>query len=120
MIENQSVRIPGSVSTFDLRAQDPHGPFGGPMLSLVGGQYPATANQIVVTSGVAAGFKLSTGSHWTVAAKTWKVTGIVQDPENLAASSPWSFPARSPPLTRSRSCSTRPAPRPAASVRARA
>ena len=84
VIENQSVRIPGSVSTFDLRAQDPHGPFGGPMLSLVGGQYPATANQIVVTSGVAAGFKLSTGSHWTVAAKTWKVTGIVQDPENLA------------------------------------
>jgi putative ABC transport system permease protein len=84
VIENQSVRIPGSVSTFDLRAQDPHGPFGGPMLSLVGGQYPATANQIAVTSGVAAGFKLSIGSHWTVAAKTWKVTGIVQDPQNLA------------------------------------
>jgi putative ABC transport system permease protein len=84
VIENQSVRIPGSVSTFGLRAQDPHGPFGGPMLSLVSGQYPATANQIAVTSGVAAGFKLNTGSHWTVAGKTRTVTGIVQDPQNLA------------------------------------
>jgi putative ABC transport system permease protein len=84
VIENQSLRIPGSVSTFDLRAQDPHGPFGGPMLSLVRGQYPATANQIAVTSGVAAGFKLSIGSDWAVAGKTWKVTGIVQDPQNLA------------------------------------
>ena len=78
------MQIPGSVSTFDLRAQDPHGPFGGPMLSLVSGQYPATANQIAITRGVAAGFKLSIGSHWTVAGKTRKVTGIVQDPENLA------------------------------------
>jgi putative ABC transport system permease protein len=84
VIENQSVRIPGTVSTFDLRAQDPHGPFGGPMLSLVSGQYPATANQIAVTSGVAADFKLSIGSDWTVAGKTRKVTGIVQDPQNLA------------------------------------
>jgi hypothetical protein len=84
VIDNESVQIPGSVSTFDLRAQHPHGPFGGPMLSLVSGQYPATANQIAVTSGVASGFKLSVGSDWTVAGKTRKVTGIVQDPENLA------------------------------------
>src|SRR5580693_6955926 len=40
VIENQTVAIPGSVETYDLRAQDPHGPFGQPMLSLVSGQYP--------------------------------------------------------------------------------
>src|ERR1700749_2586425 len=45
VIENESVQIPGTLSTFDLRAQDPRGPFGGPMLSLVSGRYPATANQ---------------------------------------------------------------------------
>jgi putative ABC transport system permease protein len=83
VIENQSVQIPGTVSTFDLRAQDPHGPFGGPLLSLVSGRYPASANQIAVTSGVAADFKLSVGSGWTVAGKTWRVTGIVQNPQSL-------------------------------------
>src|ERR1039458_8877926 len=40
VIENQAVAIPGSVNTYDLRAQDPHGPFGQPMLSLVSGHYP--------------------------------------------------------------------------------
>ena len=83
VIENESVPIPGTVSTFDLRAQDPHGPFGGPMLSLVSGQYPASPGQIAVTSGVATDFGLSIGSSWTVAGKTWKVTGIVQNPQSL-------------------------------------
>jgi putative ABC transport system permease protein len=84
VIENQSVQIPGSVSTFDVRAQDPHGPFGGPMLSLVSGQYPTAASEIAVTSGVATDFGLHIGSSWTVAGRTRQVTGIVQDPENLA------------------------------------
>jgi putative ABC transport system permease protein len=83
VIENESVQIPGTLNTFDLRAQDPHGPFGGPMLSLVSGHYPATADQIAVTSGVATDFKLSIGSTWTIAGKTWKVTGIVQNPQGL-------------------------------------
>jgi len=83
VIENENVQIPGTRSTFELRAQDPHGPFGGPMLSLVSGHYPATADQIAVTSGVAADFRLSIGSNWTVAGKTWKVTGIVQNPQSL-------------------------------------
>jgi putative ABC transport system permease protein len=83
VIENQSVQIPGTLAAFDLRAQDPHGPYGGPMLSLVSGHYPATANQIAVTSGVAADFNLKTGSSWTLDGKTWLVTGIVQNPESL-------------------------------------
>ena len=41
VIENQTVAIPGSINTYDLRAQNPHGPFGQPMLSLVSGHYPA-------------------------------------------------------------------------------
>jgi putative ABC transport system permease protein len=83
VIENESVQIPGTLNTFELRAQDPHGPYGGPLLSLISGQYPATASQIAVTSGVAADFHLTTGSDWTVAGKTWKVTGIVQNPQSL-------------------------------------
>ncbi len=83
VIENESVPVPGTQNTFDLRAQDPHGPFGGPLLSLVSGQYPAAANEIAVTSGVATDFHLSIGSSWTVAGKTWKVTGIVENPQSL-------------------------------------
>ena len=83
VIENESVPVPGTQNTFDLRAQDPHGPFGGPLLSLVSGQYPAAADEIAVTSGVATDFKLNTGSSWTVAGRTWKVTGIVANPQSL-------------------------------------
>ena len=83
VIENESVPVPGTLNTFDLRAQDPHGPFGGPLLSLVSGRYPATANEIAVTSGVATDFRLSIGSSWTVAGQTWKVTGIAANPQSL-------------------------------------
>jgi putative ABC transport system permease protein len=83
VIENESVPVPGTQNTFDLRAQDSHGPFGGPLLSLVGGRYPANPGQIAVTSGVATDFKLSIGSNWTVAGQTRKVTGFVQNPQSL-------------------------------------
>jgi putative ABC transport system permease protein len=83
VIENESVQVPGTLNTFDLRAQDPHGPFGGPLLSLVSGQYPATASQIAVTSGVASDFNLRIGSSWTLNGISRKITGIVQNPESL-------------------------------------
>jgi len=83
VIENESVPVPGTQNTFDLRAQDPHGPFGGPMLSLVSGQYPANPDQIAVTSAVAADFNLSVGSSWTVSGVTRKVVGIVENPQSL-------------------------------------
>jgi putative ABC transport system permease protein len=83
VIENESIPVPGTLNTFDLRAQDPHGPFGGPLLSLVSGQYPTTADEIAVTSGVATDFSLRTGRTWTVAGKTWRVTGIVANPQSL-------------------------------------
>ena len=41
VIENQTVAIPGSIDTYQLRAQNPHGPFGQPLLSLVAGHFPA-------------------------------------------------------------------------------
>jgi putative ABC transport system permease protein len=83
VIENASVPVPGTQSTFDLRSQDPHGAFAGPMLSLVSGSYPATAKQVAVTSGVASDFHLSTGRTWAIDGETYTVTGIVQNPESL-------------------------------------
>ena len=83
VIENQTVAIPGSISTYDLRAQDPHGAFGQPMLSLVSGHYPAGPGQVAVTDGVAATFKLTVGSMWHQGGQTRQVIGIVQNPQSL-------------------------------------
>jgi putative ABC transport system permease protein len=83
VIENQTVAIPGSIDTFDLRAQNPRGPYGQPMLSLVSGHYPASPGQVAVTSGVAAAFHLRVGDLWHSGGTTRRVTGIVQNPQSL-------------------------------------
>jgi putative ABC transport system permease protein len=83
VIENQVVQVPGSTSTYDLRAQDTRGPFGGPMLSLLQGHYPAAVGQTAVTPGVARQFGLKVGSRWRQGGTTRTVTGIVQNPGNL-------------------------------------
>src|ERR1019366_2207510 len=83
VIENQTVAIPGSISTYDLRAQDPHGAFGQPMLSLVSGRYPAGPGRVAVTGGVAATFNLKVGDVWHQGGKTRQVVGIVQNPQSL-------------------------------------
>jgi putative ABC transport system permease protein len=83
VIENQTVAIPGSISTYDLRAQDPHGAFGVSMLSLVSGHYPVGPGQVAVTDGVAATFKLHVGDVWHQGGKTRQVVGIVQNPQSL-------------------------------------
>ena len=83
VIENQSVTIPGSVEAFDLRSQNPHGPYGQPLLSLVSGHFPTNASQVAVTSGVATNFNLRVGSSWRELGVTRKVVGIVENPKNL-------------------------------------
>ena len=83
VIENQTIAIPGSISTYDLRAQDPNGPFGQPMLSLVAGHYPAGPGQVAVTDGVATTFNLRIGDVWHQGGATREVTGIVQNPQSL-------------------------------------
>jgi putative ABC transport system permease protein len=83
VIENETLSIPGSINTYQLRAQDPHGPYGGPMLSLVSGHYPSGADQVAVTSGVASAFHLSVGSSWEVGGVERQVVGIVENPQSL-------------------------------------
>ncbi len=80
VIENQTIAIPGSIDTYDLRAQNPHGPYGQPMLSLVSGHYPAGPGQVAVTSGVAATFHLTVGDLWRQDGTARRVTGIVREP----------------------------------------
>jgi putative ABC transport system permease protein len=83
VIENQAVAIPGSIETYDLRAQNPNGPFGQPMLSLVAGHYPAGPGQVAVTQGLATTFNLRIGDRWHQGGQVRQVTGIVQNPQSL-------------------------------------
>jgi len=92
VIENQTVAIPGSISTYNLRAQDPRGPFGQPMLALVSGHYPAGPGQVALTADLAATLKLAVGDTWhqggqgaqgAQGGQARQVTGIVRNPQSL-------------------------------------
>jgi putative ABC transport system permease protein len=81
VISNQTFTVPGSTQTYQLRAQDPHGPYAGPMLQLLSGHYPTGANQIALTPGLASELNLRVGDTWSQGGKT--VVGIVQNPQSL-------------------------------------
>jgi putative ABC transport system permease protein len=83
VIENETLSIPGSISTYQLRAQDPHGPYGGPMLSLVSGHYPSGADEVAVTRGVASAFHLKVDADWRVGGVERQMVGIVENPQSL-------------------------------------
>ena len=83
VIENTPVQVPGSVTTFSIRSQDPYGPFGRPMLALVSGRYPRGANEVAVTAGLASQLSLTAGRHWSIAGHAWTVTGVVVNPTSL-------------------------------------
>jgi len=81
VIENETFNIPGSSQTYQLRSQDPHGPYGRPMLQLLSGHYPTGPNQTALTPGLASALNLRVGDTWSKNGKT--VVGIVQNPQSL-------------------------------------
>lgn len=83
VIEQQTASIPGSINTYQVIAENPHGRFSGPLLSLLSGRYPVGAGQVAVTSGVASDFHLRIGSNWRVGGVSRRVVGIVENPLSL-------------------------------------
>jgi len=83
VIENQTLFIPGSVETYALRAQDPHGAFGTPMLNLVSGRYPVGASEVALTGDLAKTLHLKIGVEWREVGQARRVVGIVQNPQSL-------------------------------------
>jgi len=84
VIENQMLRIPGSVDTFDLRAENPHGHFDRPLVTLVSGHYPSGPGQVAMTQRVASAFGLHVGSLWHEGEATGRrLVGIVENPDSL-------------------------------------
>ncbi len=83
LIENQKIAT-GTTQPVQLRAENPHGHYSSPLLSLVSGTYPAGPGQAALTSQAATLYDTHAGGTWQAAGTTWRVTGIVQDPSNLA------------------------------------
>ncbi len=83
LIENQDI-ADGTTQPVALRAENPRGHYTAPLLSLVSGRYPAGPGQVALTSQVARLYQAHAGGTWRAAGTTWRVTGLVQDPSNLA------------------------------------
>jgi putative ABC transport system permease protein len=83
LIENQDIAT-GTTQPVQLRAENRNGHYNAPLLSLVSGTYPAGPGQVALTSQVAGLYGAHVGGSWRAAGTTWRVTGIVQDPSNLA------------------------------------
>jgi putative ABC transport system permease protein len=83
VIADEMLPIPGSVGSYDLRAQDPHGAFGQPMLDLLFGRYPVAAHQVALSPVLASQLGLGTGSAWHQGGKALTVVGIVENPQSL-------------------------------------
>jgi len=83
LIENQDIAT-GATQPVPLRAESPHGHYNAPLLGLVSGTYPAGPGQVALTSQVASLYGAHAGGTWQAGGTTWRVTGIVQDPSNLA------------------------------------
>jgi putative ABC transport system permease protein len=81
VIKNQSV-LTGSTRGAQLRAQDPHGAFGGAMLSVLSGRYPVGAHEVSLTQGVASTYAIGIGDTWRAAGQVRTVVGIVRNPQN--------------------------------------
>lgn len=83
VVSHQSDAIPGSVSTIDVRAENPDGPYVGVTLHLDAGAYPTGPNQVAVTSSVAQTFGLHVGGVWHENGRALQVVGLVENPLNL-------------------------------------
>lgn len=82
VIENQGLAS-GTVQAVWLRAQNPGGPYGRPLLALVSGHYPIGPGQVAMTGSVAALYGVGIDGTWHADGRSWRVTGIVENPSNL-------------------------------------
>jgi putative ABC transport system permease protein len=83
VIGHRSLAVPGSVETFDFRAQDPDGAYGRELLAVRRGSYPVDPRQVAVTDGVAELLRLEIGSTLALDGHRRTVVGIIENPRKL-------------------------------------
>jgi putative ABC transport system permease protein len=84
VVVHRRLPVPGSVSTIDIRAEDPHGPYVAPTVRPTEGRYPTHAGEVAVTKSVASMFGLHLGGVWTVDGDDYTVVGTVENPLDLS------------------------------------
>jgi putative ABC transport system permease protein len=82
VIDNEAVAN-GTAQGAQLRAQDPAGIYGRPMLALLHGHYPVGSGEVAMTPELAATFDLGLGGRWHQAGRVLCLVGIVENPQNL-------------------------------------
>jgi putative ABC transport system permease protein len=83
VIGHHAIHVPGGFETVDFRTQDPRGAYGGALLALRRGSYPAGPGQVAVTEGVAALLSLEIGETLALDGHRRTVIGIVENPRDL-------------------------------------
>ncbi|OKI89133.1 ABC transporter permease [Micromonospora sp. CB01531] len=83
-IGHHYVAVPGLFDPVDVRAQNPDGAYGAPMLALRQGRYPAGAGEIAITDGVARTLRTGLGRRVSLDGHDRLVVGVVENPKDLA------------------------------------
>lgn len=83
VIEHRSVPVPGRFDPVDIRAQDPAGPYGAPMLALRQGRYPQAADEVAVTDATARVLGAGVGSRVRLDDHDRLIVGLVENPADL-------------------------------------
>jgi putative ABC transport system permease protein len=83
LISHQSVPIPGSVASLDVRAANPDGVYGHVALRLDQGRYPTGPAEVALTTGAAKTFGAKLGGQWEASGRALHVVGLVENPLNL-------------------------------------
>ena len=85
LIARWSAPVPGSVDSIDVRAQDPQGSLGGPMLALRDGRYPRQGDEVALTDEVADTLALGVGDTFDLDGSARRVVGMEENPNDLDA-----------------------------------
>jgi putative ABC transport system permease protein len=83
VVAHQSVTIAGSVSTLDVRDENPTGSYSKVTLRLDAGRYPTGSGEVAVTRSVATDFGLRLGGVWPLEGRTLRIVGVVENPLDL-------------------------------------
>jgi putative ABC transport system permease protein len=82
-IDHQSIAIPGTRNSVDLRAEATNGVYGHPTLRIVTGRFPTGSDEIAMTSDAAATFNVHIGDSFVANGVTRHVVGVVENPLDL-------------------------------------
>ncbi len=77
------VPVAGSAKPLEVRAQDPDGPYGGPMLAVLAGRYPTAADEVALTHSAARALEVGVGDVVDLDGGRRSVVGLVENPADL-------------------------------------